>query len=107
MSSSACCSESLMPPSRTYSKVIHSRLRRGKCARAASSFAMFHFRVMGMISRAQRFVGGVQRDGQLGADGLAAEVGDARHDAGGGDGHARLGNADAWTSRRTACMKLS
>ena len=39
-------------------------------------------------------VGGVEGDGELGADGLFGEAQDAGHDAGGGDGHARFGDAD-------------
>ena len=37
-------------------------------------------------------VGGVEADGQLGADGFFGEVEDAGKDAGGADGHARLGD---------------
>ncbi len=40
-------------------------------------------------------VGGVEADGELGADGLFGEVEDAGEDAGGADGHARLGNGHA------------
>src|SRR5271166_6287279 len=42
---------------------------------------------------AKSFVGSVEGDGELGADVFGAEVGDARDDAGGGDGHARGGNS--------------
>src|SRR3974390_634118 len=42
---------------------------------------------------AQRFVGGVEGDGKLGADFFGGEVGDAGDDARGGDGHARGGDS--------------
>ncbi len=51
---------------------------------------------MGMISAANRVVGRVQADGQLGADfgGFLGESFDAGNDAGGGDGHALRAEAD-------------
>ena len=55
---------------------------------------MGHLRVMGMTASRTLVVRGVERDGEAGADGLASEALDAGHDAGGGDGHAREGEAD-------------
>ena len=42
---------------------------------------------------AKRVIGGVQRDGEMRTHGLAAEFGNARNDARGGNRHARFGNA--------------
>ena len=93
MSSSASASESLMPPSRTYSKVIHSRLRRGMVDERFEERGDVPLARDGHDGLADDVVGGVEADGQLGADGLAGEVEDAGKDAGGADGHARLGDA--------------
>ncbi len=49
ISSSACSRWSLMPPSRTYSKVTRSRGRKGTVEMASRRAAMFHLRVMGMM----------------------------------------------------------
>lgn len=43
---------------------------------------------------ADLIVGGVERDGELGADGFLGEALDARDDPGGGDGHTRFGDSD-------------
>ena len=52
-------------------------------------------------------VGRVEGDGELRTDGFLSEAQDAGHDAGGGDGHARFGDADFVDERRTASMKAS
>ena len=66
ISSSALASESLMPPSMTYSKVIHSRLRSGMVFSASKSAAMFHLRVMGMMDSRMTSLGALRLTASLG-----------------------------------------
>ena len=55
---------------------------------------MFHLRVMGMMAVRTLSLGALREMASFGADGFRSEAQDAGHDAGGGDGHARFGDAD-------------
>ncbi len=61
---------------------------------ASRSFADVPLTRDGHDALADGVVGGVEGEGELGADGLGGEGADGGLDAGGGDGHAGLGDAD-------------
>ena len=92
--------------SSTYSKVRRSRLRRGNVRAAPSSFSRSHLRLRGMTDSRTSSFDPLSEMASLGGS-VRGRIFDAWNDSGGRDGHARFGNADFLTSRRTDFMKFS
>ena len=81
-----------MPPRRTYSKVIHSRVRKRDSCQGFEEGRDVPFACDGHDGFANGVVRGVEADGKFGADGFRGELLNAREDSGGADSHARLRN---------------